>query len=370
MSQAFTPGLQISSAAQVTKVRELPIPGEILVKVGEEVQSSQTVARAVLPGDLAIVRVAERMGIEPFEVIKGLKVKVGDRISRDQLLCEHAGLFGLLKSRFYSLHAGSVEFISEPTGHLGVRGEPRIISLNAYISGVVASIQPKKSVTITSKAALVQGIFGVGGERQGVIQCLAVNPDKLLEPVDIPTNVAGKILIGGTKPSKEAISRASELGALGLVVGSIDDQALKDYLGYDLGIALTGDEKIPMTLIITEGFGYIPFSQRTFELLKTLDGCPASINGATQVRAGALRPEIISPHTHDIPISVKEESQGLAVGRQIRIIRVPYFGALATVTELPREIHQIETGAEARVLKARLNDGREVIVPRANVEVA
>jgi hypothetical protein len=36
-------------------------------------------------------------------------------------------------------------------------------------------------------------------------------------------------------------------------------------------------------------------AQRTFELLKSLTGKKTSINGATQIRAGVMRPELIVP---------------------------------------------------------------------------
>ena len=58
-----------------------------------------------------------------------------------------------------------------------------------------------------------------------------------------------------------------KVGAAALVSGGIDDQDLKEILGYDLGVAVTGSEKIGLTLIVTEGFGEIAMAERTFRLL-------------------------------------------------------------------------------------------------------
>ena len=44
-----------------------------------------------------------------------------------------------------------------------------------------------------------------------------------------------------------------------------------------------------------EGFGDIAMAQRTFELMRSHDGRMASVNGATQIRAGVMRPEIVIP---------------------------------------------------------------------------
>jgi hypothetical protein len=337
---------------------------------GQAVQASDTVAQALLPGELQIVRLAEEMGIEPFEVEKGLKVTAGQEVQPGTVLCEHKGLFRLFTSRHKASVSGTVEMLGSHTGHLGIRLPARPISVNAYISGRVVRVEPKKSVLIESRAAFVQGIFGVGGERHGCLRMLKIPGGKRLEPADLDGDLCGLILVGGTKPSIETLRRATELGAVGMIVGSLDDQALAAYLGYDLGIALTGDEDIPMTLIATEGFGELPISERVLALLAKFDGLRASINGATQVRAGALRPEVIIAHgdpAADDAFGGLES--GLQVGSGIRLIRVPYFGLRGKVVELPNEVRKIETGASARILVAQLEDGRRAVVPRANVEL-
>ena len=153
------------------------------------------------------------------------------------------------------------------------------------------------------------------------------------------------------------------------MTGSIDDPTLQAYIGYDLGIALTGDEAIPMTLIVTEGFGEIPMSSRVIKALQPVDGRKVSINGATQVRAGAQRPEIIVWEASDGDVVDAAAGRGLSIGARVRLIRVPFFRLRGVVEELPHELMQLETGAMARVLKARLDDGRVVYVPRANIEL-
>jgi hypothetical protein len=59
----------------------------------------------------------------------------------------------------------------------------------------------------------------------------------------------------------------------------------------------------------------------------------------------------------------------LTPGTPIRVIREPYFGRLATVTDLPPQLMVVDSGTEVRVLKAKLDSGEEVLVPRANVEI-
>ena len=111
-------------------------------------------------------------------------------------------------------------------------------------------------------------------------------------------------------------------------------------------------------------------ARRTFDLLRAQEGKKASVNGATQIRAGVMRPEIVIPAGgHQILTGDAEESVGLTVGSPIRVIRMPYFGMLGTVSELPSELQVLETEARVRVLKVRFESGEEALLPRANVEM-
>lgn len=370
MGTVLTPALTVSAGTTVRRIRELPVPGEILVAQGDRVEAQDIVGRAELPGELYILRLPERMGLEVVEVLNGLRVKEGAKVKRGEVLCEHRGLFGLLRTAFEAPEDGTVELISKRTGHLGLRLKAQPIQIDAYISGKVVQVEKGKSVTIESRAAFIQGIFGVGGERKGPLKLLEVKEDKALTESDIPDSIRGSILVGGSHPTEEALNKAAELGAVGLVTGAIDDKVLASYLGFDLGIALTGDEDLPLSVIVTEGFGALPISPHVFKVLEKHDGKLASINGATQVRAGALRPEvIIALNAEDAEQNERSPSQSLEPGALIRCIRVPYFGKRGYITELPHEAQEIASGAKARVLKAKLEDGTEVTVPRANVEL-
>ena len=112
-------------------------------------------------------------------------------------------------------------------------------------------------------------------------------------------------------------------------------------------------------------------AERTFRLLRSREGAEASVNGATQIRAGVLRPEIIVPVAKDAGEAEGSAAGGgvLAVGSAVRIIRDPHFGVLGKVTSLPAEPQVLASGSRARVLVVKTADGAEVSVPRANVEI-
>jgi transcription antitermination factor NusG len=150
----------------------------------------------------------------------------------------------------------------------------------------------------------------------------------------------------------------------------VQDESLKRFLGYDIGVAITGSEKVGVTLVVTEGFGKMRMAQHTFSLLKSLNGKTASMNGATQIRAGVIRPEVIVPcedKKTEIKSSIRES--GLEINTLVRIIRQPYFGFLGKVVALPVELKQIETESKVRVLEVELENKQRVTLPRANVEI-
>jgi len=112
-------------------------------------------------------------------------------------------------------------------------------------------------------------------------------------------------------------------------------------------------------------------AKATFELLQKRSGRLASINGATQIRAGVIRPEIIIPL--DEKPSKQDTGDGpgavLQVGTRLRAIREPYFGRLGRCTALPAGLAALASEAKVRVLEVEFDDGARAILPRANVEL-
>lgn len=370
MGSAYTPGLTVSGDIVVRRLRRLPIKGEVLAGVGDSVDPMTPVARAMLPGVLQTIKLAEKMGIEAKEVGNFFSLKQGDPIETGQLIAQTKGFLGLFKSEVHSEFTGTVESISEITGNILVR-EPAIpVEITAYIQGKVAEVMPEEGAVIETRGAMVQGIFGVGGERMGKVRVAVSGPNEAIEAKHVLDSDAGNILIGGSLITAEAIERAAQVGAVGILAGGVRDSDLVKYLGYDIGVAITGQEPVPVSLVVTEGFGSLAMAERTFKLLQSLEGKTASLNGATQIRAGVIRPEIIVPLEITGGVAHVAQSGGeLGVGASIRVIREPYFGRIGTITGLPAQLQVVESGTEVRVLKAKLDGGDEVVVPRANVEI-
>jgi len=244
------------------------------------------------------------------------------------------------------------------------------VTVDSFIKGRVTEIMADEGAYIETDAAYIQGIFGVGGEAHGEIKIISEDVAEPITVAHITEDCRGKILVGGSIITREALHKAVTTGVAGIMTGGIIDVDLEDLLGYEIGVAITGQEELGFTLMITEGFGEMAMNPRTLSLLKEFEGERAAINGATQIRAGVLRPEIIIPHSKEMQAEAEDElASGMKPGTKVRIIREPYFGALGAVVSLPVELQEVESESSVRVIEIELEDGSRVVVPRANVEI-
>lgn len=373
MATAYTPGLQVTARTRYRARRLLPIDGEVLVEAGQRVAAADVVARTELPGDAVPINLANQLSLAPADVPGCLLKQVGDVVAPRDILARTKGIFGFFKGEYAARTAGVIESISQVTGQVILRGPSVPVERKAYVAGVVTDVLPRQGVVIEAIVTFVQGIFGIGGEAYGPIRLACQRPDEEFRPEHITPAMQGAIVIGGARMTGDTVRRAIEVGAAAVVSGGIDDADLKDILGYDLGVAITGTESIGLTLLITEGFGEVAMADRTFQLLASREGADASVNGATQIRAGVLRPEIVIPRssetTGDEPTASPVGGGSLEVGVPVRMIRDPYFGRIGTVAALPAEPQLLGSGSKARVLEVTCPSGERLVVPRANVEI-
>ena len=366
---AYTPGLKIKRSILVQKERRLPMKGKVFVEKGQEVSFTDTIAEMMSPGEPFIINATQSLGIQQQDIKRYMQKKVGDQIKKGEPLCGYNAFFGLMKNWVNSPTDGTIETISEVSGQIIVRQAPIAITIDSYIKGKVIEVMENEGAIIETNAAFIQGIFGVGGETHGDLKVVVDSPDQHITADMISADDAGKVLVGGSLVTKDAILKAIENKVEGIVVGGIRDTDLIEILGFEIGVAITGHEEIGLTLIITEGFGEMNMSNRTLNLLKEFEGYRVAINGATQIRAGVMRPEIIIPHDEKSEEVEEEITGGMTAGTPVRLIRQPYFGELGKVVNLIVKLQTMETGSKVRAVEIELGSGEKVIVPRANVEI-
>jgi hypothetical protein len=350
----------------------------LLVGKGDSVTAEQVIGRAELLGEAVVVRVAEELGCTPSEVPHQVAVKNGDAVKRGDILATQRVLWGLFKTEVRAPVGGVIERISDITGSLMIRLPSQQITVAGYLPGTVVSIEEGIAVSLSATCAFVQGVFGVGAESHGKVTMLPSFASDTVSVDILPSSCSGLLLVSRDAPSLHLLYEAGRRGCRGWIAGSIEDVILESFAQKRFGVAVTGDEQVPFPLVITEGFGAIPMSDRAMDLFIANQGAIACISGITQVRAGAVRPEILIPLPETLQVhteATSDQEHGLRVGSTVRCIRHPVFGRQGVITALPADPQVIGTGAHARVAEVTLRSdpvsGEEVsiLIPRANLEV-
>ena len=371
MAHSYTPGLKVLKSTKILKERRLPLKGSVESKVGERVKPNDIVAKTDLPGNVQMINVANQLNIDASDINQCMIKTTGKSIHKNDLIAETKGIFGFFKSSVLSPVDGTIETISDVTGQVVLRESPIPVEVDAYIEGKVSEIISEEGVVIKANGVFIQGIFGIGGESRGEIKTIVDNRESEITKDMITVEEKGKIIIGGSFISIDAYKKAIECEVGGIVVGGFNYYDLEEILGYTLGVAITGSEDLHTSLIVTEGYGKIQMGQQTFDLLNSHNGKLASINGATQIRAGVIRPEIIIPLDSSDALrdsGDSNKSDGMTIDSLVRVIRSPNFGKIGVVKELPPELRKMESETMVRVAIVHIDSNRFEI-PRSNLEV-
>lgn len=289
MTDTFSP----ADVQVLRRERRLPIPGDVLVRPGDVVNHDTVIARAEVQGAPVGISMAAKLDVLPSEMGKFMLKRVGDQVEKAEPLAMYSGMFGLGKKVIYSPTAGTVESISAKTGIVVIR-EPSIpIDVKSYIRGRVVGIVEQEGAEVESSAIVLYGKFGIGRERWGELKLVSTNREQIVTPDLLTGDLSGKILVGGSMVTVDALRKAVHAGASGFIVGGMDNDDLTSFAGHDLGVPITGQEEVALSLIVTDGFGRTPMTEASFSLLSSFEGQQVSINGTTHLRANLIKPEII-----------------------------------------------------------------------------
>jgi hypothetical protein len=287
-------GEGIRKGTVITKIRRMPAQGKVLVKKGDLVEPETVLAKGtVINPEVSGVNIFDQLGIESDQVNKYLLKKEGDEVKKDEVIAIRRFFFGRSTKICRSPIDGTIESLSTVSGRALIRGRPIPVEVKAYIPGRVVEIIPHEGAVIESKASLIQGAFGIGGETRGELAVAVDAPDEPLTPEDVVEGFKEKILVGGSLVTLGALHKAATVGVKGIISGSIDQKDLTDFIGHEIGMGMTGREDAGLTLILTEGFGIQPMKESIYKFLNSFEGKQASMDGSTQIRSRMLRPEII-----------------------------------------------------------------------------
>lgn len=366
----ITPKRIISKNVKISRERKLPVSGISKVKVGDKVNFSDTVLEVELKGEVHILRLSQRLGIDPDSLTNGLLVKVGDDVKKGDLIFHRKSFISFFDIKDYSDVSGKVEFISPNSGHLGIRLASKNLELKAFIPGQVEVISNNRSIKIASEVSLLQGVVGYGGERVAEIYYIdnAINKN-LDEDLVKSLNLSKPTILAGIKSvTSSGFEALVNSQVVGLIISSISSKDVTEILKTSaLGTKPNYSDTNPVIVVI-EGFGDIQLSEKANEILKRAHGKTSSINGLTQVRAGAIRPEVIIHEALSNEEMITEVTASFPkIGDIMRVVRGSYFGSVGEIIEIPNKITEINSGVQTHIAVLKIGS-EQVKVSLANLE--
>ncbi len=234
------------------------------------------------------VNVAKKLNVKPALVPRYLKKGLNDFVYAGELLASK--IIDIQGNDHPMLvtapSTGRISQLDKDTGIVTIKYDKKPKRKLAGVFGQITAIDPGHSAEITYSGITLNGIIGFGSEGWGKINFMESFSDwDACSEEDIVV-FPGKIDL-------EFLQNLTKKQIRGIIAASIENQHLVDFIGKEIGVALTGNEIIPFPIIITEGFGNFEMATEYKEIFSSKNHKPIYINGHTQIRAGVTRPKII-----------------------------------------------------------------------------
>ena len=232
-----------------------------------------------------IIDIARQMGIKPAHIRGYLKFKQGDFIQAGQSLVKLAPGKPLITSP----KTGTLQTSNTTDGTIVIKYDLEPVRMESFVSGTITHVKENWSALVEGQGVVLHGIIGFGKDTSGTLHVLH-------DSDHLNAELQNRIVIYPQPVDARFLSDCASAGVRGVIIPSIRNAEWVAFSGREISVALTGDEDIPLTVILTEGFGTVDMLESDFRFLKEMEGRIASLRGRTQIRAGVTRPmAVISP---------------------------------------------------------------------------
>jgi hypothetical protein len=225
------------------------------------------------------VNVAKEIKVKEKNLKGYMKKRVGELVYAGEILAVNSekGYKSIV-----SPYTGTIQKVDTDTGMVTICYDKKPHQVFALCYGKVNRVVDDKEVFIGVDAVKVEGKIGFGRDAGGFFKHADDADETDLRRL-------GRIVYA-SHVTYEDLMRFADMGINGLVCDSIGYGCLKKYLGKDIGVALTGNEDLPFSLVILKGF-----SEEALEgecAFEEFVGKYVLIKPHTQIRAGATRPSV------------------------------------------------------------------------------
>lgn len=315
----------------------LPGPGRVVASAGDNVTPTDVVGFAVSRGSLRIVDVAGALGVSGRQVKEFLTIKEGQSVRSGEVLAQRQRALGAKQVRAPAdgramVVAGGLVMLEAFHTERPVRGA---------IAGRVAAVMAGEGLLVEGTGALITAASLLGSGFAGPVKMAAPVPERVLRAEHIDATCHGAVLVSGVGDEVQALARAAEFGAQGVILGSIP--------------AAWRKESLPLPVVVTEGYGQAAMNRAAFDTLNEIAGRSMYV---VQRGTGVW---MMAPYRTDgntIPFDGGTVS-AVSSGASVHIVAGERMGAIA-------EVADVVPGSTEIVVRI----GKErVSVPLANCEL-
>ena len=226
--------------ARINKERRIPTQGEVLVELQQKVESDTLIAKGMVPSEeIEELRLHRSLNVDPEDVKNHILKHVGDTVAKNEVIAIARSFFGRQTRMARSPIDGVIESFSDKTGWMMIRGNPVAVEVNSFIPGIVTQIYPGEGASVETEGLISHGVFGVGGETYGYLETAVEAGNMPLTSSEIKSTHSGKIIVGGSVVTLDALREAVRQGVKGIIVGGVDEKDLTFFLGYEIGLGVT-----------------------------------------------------------------------------------------------------------------------------------
>jgi uncharacterized protein (TIGR01319 family) len=230
-----------------------------------------------------VIKLAEKLGIRPGFIKGCLHKRKGDFVSTGELLAVKD--WKKHEHMYHSPVTGTLTEIDTKQGTVTIQYMRRDLKLYSCLKARVLHLLKNRFLELEYAGTSIQGSIGFGRTADGPV----VWNDKFTE-ADLKQDF---IAVFPFALSREQLETVKRYKLAGIIVPSLQEEDVVHLLGYELGVGITGDEPLPFSIMLTEGFGSFGYDAETTRALQDCTGKHGVIFPATQIRAGVVRPSLV-----------------------------------------------------------------------------
>lgn len=353
------PTATINANTKITLRRMLPVPGEVLVQPGRQVNALNVVARTEVASRYQVIDITKQLARPEIDMSAVMQVAAGDSVKANQIIATLPGGLPFLQRSVRAPANGRIATVG--AGWVLLETEKTLTELQAFVNGVVRRVVGNRGVMIETQGTMIEAACGFGGEAHGRLKRLVDSAYALPDAEALDETVADSIILGGQTIDEEFLRKAEDHQVRGIIVGSIPASLLNL------------NPPVKVRVVATEGFGTIPMSAYTFGILSGLTNQELSIRGqlpafmkkrSPQTQDGSI---IICTNTSKNSAPPTTQSSEAVIGSRIRVTQGRLLGASGTIHSIPSEPQTTEAGLPALGANVKVNNQIH-FVPWANLE--